>query len=122
MTPSTLTLVLLAVALLLGVAAGRAKGRFTLLVVGLAVIAGGSWLVALLSQRVDVGAPPDVAAAQLGELYAVAVPLLVAFLAGWLAGRGTWLRRLVVLGVATLAVAALPYTELGRATAGLVTG
>ena len=71
---------------------------------------------------VDPGAPPDVLGPRLAAVYAVAVPPLLAFLAGWIAARTSWFTRVVVVGVAVLALAALPYAALGAATATALTG
>jgi hypothetical protein len=109
--PEVAAAVLLAV-LVTGVLAGRAKGRVTLLVAGVvAVVAAG---IATTAMTTPPGADR---AAQLTTLYAVALPLAVVFVAGWLCGRGSWLKRLVVIAVAAVLLAALPYAELGRASA-----
>jgi hypothetical protein len=107
----------LVLVLLIGVAAGRATSRWSLLLAGLvvAVVLG-----AVITGVTGAGDPPGAAedpGAELGALYSVTVPLVVAFGAGWLCGRGTWFRRLVVLGVAALLFAAFPYAEAGRLTA-----
>ncbi len=113
-------LVLLGV-LVLGVLAGRAKGRVGLLLGGLLVIAVLALVLAGVN-GVDPGAPPDVLGPRLAAVYAVAVPPLLAFLAGWIAARTSWFTRVVVVGVAVLALAALPYAALGAATATALTG
>ena len=50
------------------------------------------------------------------------VPPAIAFLAGWIAARGTWFGRAVVVGVAVLLLAAFPYAAAGAATARALTG
>lgn len=115
-SPGAAALVLVGV-LLVGVAAGRAKRRWTLLVAGvvaLVVLAGVLTGV--------VGAPEDDRAAGITALYRIAVPLVVAFGAGWLCGRGTWFGRALVLGAAVLLLAAFPYDAAGRATADALLG
>jgi hypothetical protein len=98
--------------LLVGVLAGRAKQRWLLLLLGVAAAIA----IGVVTTRLNgtPGAPPAV---KITELYTTAVPLLVAFVAGWLCGRGTWFKRLVVLGAAALLLAAFPYTAAGQATA-----
>jgi hypothetical protein len=113
-------LVLLGV-LVLGVLAGRAKGRVGLLLGGLLAVAVLG-VVAAAVTGVDPAAPPEVLGPRLGAVYAVAVPPLVAFVAGWVAARTSWFVRVVVVGVAVLALAALPYAALGAATATALTG
>jgi hypothetical protein len=97
--------------LLVGVLAGRAKQRWLMLLLGI----GAAIVVGVVTTRVNgtLGADP---AAKITLLYTNAVPLLVAFVAGWLCGRGSWFKRLVVLGVAALILAAFPYTAAGQAT------
>jgi hypothetical protein len=109
----------LVVVLVIGVFAGRSQRRFTLLLVGLLVTLGIGAAVTVLA-----AAPGAVAdrAAELTGFYAVAVPLTVAYAAGWLCGRGSLLWRLVVLGVAVLVLAVFPYTDAGRVTADTVLG
>lgn len=104
-----------------GVLAGRARGRFLLLLVGLVVVVAAGAVVGGVTGT-DLSAPPEVLGPRLGDVYAVVVPPAVAFLAGWLAARGSWFGRAVVVGVAVLLLAALPYGALGAATAGAVTG
>lgn len=120
-SPLGLSLWLMLLALVAGWAAGRAKkGRWSLLVGGVAAIVVVSLLSALAAQRVDAAAPAEVMAEQLAGVYEVAVPVLVAYLAGWLCGRARWGWRLAVITVAVVVLAALPYPELGRITAALV--
>lgn len=113
-------LVLLGV-FVLGVLAGRAKGRVGLLLGGLLVIAALGVGLAVVG-GVDPAAPPDVLAPRLAAVYALVVPPLVAFPAGWIAARASWFTRVVVVSAAVLALAALPYGVLGAATATALTG
>ena len=113
-------LVLLGV-FVLGVLAGRAKGRVGLLLGGLLVIAAlGVGLAAV--GGVDPAAPSDVLGPRLAAVYALVVPPLVAFPAGWIAARASWFTRVVVVSATVLALAALPYGALGAATATALTG
>jgi hypothetical protein len=116
-TGIVVNLTVLAAVLLLGVAAGRAKGRWTLLLVGLvgAAVLG----IALTASTGVTNLPADTEdpAVELAALYSVTVPLAVAFLAGWLCGRASWARRLVVVVIAALVLAAFPYQAAGRLTA-----
>jgi hypothetical protein len=119
-SPGVAALVLVLV-LLVGVAAGRTKRRWTLLLTGLlGVLVFGVVVIAV------AGAPapavPGDRAAEITAFYTVVVPLIVAFAAGWLCGRAGWLRRLVVVGVAALLVAAFPYAAAGRVTADSLLG
>ena len=111
--PEVAGAVLLAV-LLVGVAAGRAKRRLTLLVAGLVAVLGAGIVVTAMTS------PGTDRVAQLTTLYAVALPLAVAFVAGWLCGRGSWLKRLVVIGAAAVVLAVFPYADVARATAALL--
>lgn len=99
--------------LLVGVGASRAKSRWTLLATGLvAILVAGIVLVAVADDPAGDDPGTEIAA-----LYTVTVPLAVAFVAGWLAAKGSWLRRFVVVGVAALLLAAFPYAAAGQATA-----
>ena len=111
-------LVLLGV-FVLGVVAGRAKGRVVLLLAALLLVAVLGLVLAVVV-GVDPAAPPDVLGPRLGAVYALAVPPLLAFLAGWIAARASWPVRVVVVAATVLALAALPYAALGAATAGAV--
>lgn len=113
-------LVLLGV-LVLGVLAGRPRGRVALLLGGLLVIAVLGVVLAAVN-GVDPGVPPEVLGPRLAAVYSLAVPPLVAFLAGWVAARASWTARVVVVAVAVLALAALPYAALGAATATALNG
>lgn len=107
--------VVLIVVLVVGVLAGRAKGRFGLLLAGVVAVA----VLGVLYVGVpDLSAPGDALAAQLTGVYAVVLPIVIAFTAGWLAARGSWFGRALVVGVAVLLVAAFPYAAAAEATAG----
>jgi hypothetical protein len=103
----------LLVVLIVGVSAGRAKGRWTLLAAGIVVLAAVGVVLAA------IGAPPPTEdpAAELTALYTIAMPLAIAYVAGWLAARGSWLRRFVVIAVGALLLVAFPYAAAGKATA-----
>jgi nicotinamide riboside transporter PnuC len=110
--PAVVVAVLLGV-LFVGVAAGRAKGRWTLLVAGIVgILAAGIVLTA-------VGGGPDTEdpGAELTALYTITVPLVLAYVAGWLVVKGTWLRRFLIVAVALLLLAVFPYAAAGQATA-----
>jgi hypothetical protein len=113
--PAVGAAILLAV-LLVGVVAGRAKQRLTLLVAGVVAVAvAGSVLTWMTT-------PPGTdRAGQLTALYAVSVPLAVAYVAGWLCGRGSWFKRLLVVGAAAVLLAVFPYAEAAQATAAALT-
>jgi hypothetical protein len=99
--------------LVVGVAAGRAKGRWTLLAAGLVVIAAVSVVLTAVGDTPTSEDP----AAELTALYTITVPFAIAYLAGWLVVRGTWLRRFIVIAVGTLLLVAFPYAAAGQATA-----
>lgn len=103
----------LLVLVVVGVVAGRARSRFLLLLVGLVVLVVAAAVVS------GVTAPRADAAAWT-RLLSTAVPLLVAYLAGWLCARGSLFGRLIVLGGAALLLATLPYPALGAAVARLL--
>ncbi|MCX6463019.1 MAG: hypothetical protein NTW05_05445 [Pseudonocardiales bacterium] len=119
--PNAVGAVVLLVVFVVGVLAGRAKGRLGLLLGGLVAVVAVAVVVAGVSGA-DLSAPPEVLGPRLGDVYAVVLPPAIAFLAGWLAARGTWFRRAVVVGVAVLLLAAFPYAAAGAATAGALTG
>jgi hypothetical protein len=119
--PNAVGAVVLLVVFVVGVLAGRARGRTALLLVGLVAVVVVGVVVAGVTGT-DLSAPPAVLGPRLGDVYAVVVPPAVAFLAGWLAARGSWFGRAVVVGVAVLALAALPYGALGAATAEALAG
>lgn len=106
-------LMALGVALVVGVVAGRSKQRFSLLLLGLLVAAVVGFVVVAVSGQPVGGTRP----AEIARLYTAAIPLAVAFLAGWLCARGSWFGRLVVIAVAALLLAAFPYAAAGQATA-----
>lgn len=112
-------LAVLLVALLVGVAAGRSRRRWYLLLVGLiAVTVLGAVAAAVTNgpgQDLGVGRAGDIA-----KLYTTVVPLAVTFAAGWLCGRATWFRRLIVLAAAALLLVAFPYAAAGRATSDMM--
>jgi hypothetical protein len=110
--PAVTGAVLLAV-LLIGVVAGRAKSRWTGLAAGIVVIvAAGVVLTAVRG-----GTPADDPGTELTALYTVALPLVIAYVAGWLLVRGGWLRRFLVVAVGALLLVAFPYAAAGQATA-----
>lgn len=112
-------LVLLVVALV-GVVAGRAGRRWSLLLAGLvAVVALGVVATGVTGGPAPTG-PGGPRAGEIARLYTAVVPLVVAFGAGWLCGRGTWFRRLLVLAVAALLLAVFPYAAAGQATVELL--
>jgi hypothetical protein len=99
--------------LVVGVIAGRAKGRWTLLAAGIAAI----FTVGIVLTAVSGGPDSEDPAVELAALYTVTVPLVLAYVAGWLAAYGSWWRRVLVVGVAALLLAAFPYAAAGQATA-----
>lgn len=105
---------------LVGLVAGFSKGRVGLLLAGLVAAV----VIGLLVVGVpDLAGPRDVAGARLADLYGLVLPPAVAYVTGWLVARGTWFRRVVVVGVSVLVLAAFPYAAAGAATAGaLVSG
>ena len=111
--PVALTGAVLIGVLLIGIAAGRAKGRWTLLVAGpVAILAAGIVLTA-----VDGGPDTEDPAVELTALYIITVPLVLAYVAGWLAARGSWMRRFLIVAAAVLLFAVFPYEAAGQATA-----
>ena len=119
-SPGVAGLVLVLV-LLVGVAAGRTKRRWALLLTGLLGVLVFGVLVIAVAGAPEPAVPGD-RAAEMTAFYTVVVPLLVAFAAGWLCGRAGWIQRLVVVGVAALIVAAFPYAAAGRVTADTLPG
>jgi peptidoglycan/LPS O-acetylase OafA/YrhL len=111
--PAVTGAVLLAV-LVIGIAAGRAKSRWTLLAAGIVVIAAAG----VVLTAVGGGPPTDDPAAELTALYTITLPLVIAYVAGWLLTRGGWLRRFLVIAVGALLLVAFPYAAAGQATAG----
>jgi hypothetical protein len=111
--PTLVAAIVVLVVLLFGVAAGRAKSRWTLLIAGLvAALVVGIVVTAVGGVPADHGPATEITA-----LYRLAVPLAVPFVAGWLCARGSWTRRLVVLAVAAGLLAFFPYAAAGQATA-----
>jgi hypothetical protein len=109
--PALAAAVLLAV-LVIGFLSGRASKRFGLLVGGLlALVVAGGALTMLTGVRM-ADRP-----AWFGVLLPLTVPLLVAFLAGWLGARASWFARIVIVAVAVLLLAAFPYAAITAATA-----
>jgi hypothetical protein len=103
----------LLVVLVVGLAAGRTKGRWSLLTAGIVVIAAGGVVLTAAG-----GAPAtEDPAAEITALLTITVPLVIAFVAGWLAARGSWVRRFVVIAVGALLLVAFPYAAAGQATA-----
>jgi hypothetical protein len=113
---------LVAAGLVVGFVAGRSRTRGRLLVLGVAVIAVAAAIIWVVTGRVDLDASQERLGAQLADLFVVALPALVAFVAGWVCGPPGWRRRIVVLVVAAALVAFLPYAALGTATAGVLQG
>lgn len=110
---TAVTVAVLLVVLVIGVAAGRAKSRWTLLAAGIVAIAA----VGVVLTAVGGGPASDDPGAELAALYTVTVPLVIAYLAGWLVVHGSWLRRFLVVAAATLLLAVFPYAAAGQATA-----
>jgi hypothetical protein len=108
----------LLVVLIIGVVAGRAKGRWMLLVSGIVIIAA----VGVVLTAAGGGPSTEDPAAELTALYTITLPLLIAYVAGWLVVRGGWLRRLLVIAVGALLLVAFPYAAAGQATAGAFLG
>jgi len=99
--------------LLVGVAVGRAKGRWSLLAAGIVIIAA----VGVVLTAVGGGPPTDDPGAELTALYTITLPLVIAYVAGWLVVRGGWLRRVLVIAVGAVLLVAFPYAAAGQATA-----
>lgn len=113
--PTGVAAVVLLAVLVVGVAVGRSRRRFGLLVVGIIAIAVIGFLVTAATSG-----PVSTRAADIARLYTTAVPPLVAFVAGWLCARGSWFTRIVVIAAAALLLAAFPYANAGDATAKLL--
>jgi hypothetical protein len=99
--------------LLIGIVTGRAKSRWTLLVGGIVIIAA----VGVVLTAVGGGPATDDPGAELTALYTITLPLVIAYVAGWLVARGGWLRRFLVIAVGALLLVAFPYAVAGQATA-----
>ena len=104
----------LAVVFVIGVLAGRAKRRWTLLLTGLVVMVGAG-MVVVVSRGAAAARAQEYA-----EALSTVLPLGVAYLAGWLCGRGTWFKRLLVVAAAALLLAAFPYAAAGEALVRLI--
>ena|SRR5690349_17463525 len=102
-------------ALVVGVLAGRAKQRLTLLVFGLLALVAG--VVALNALMRPAGGDR---VAEFTGLYLLGLPLVTAYLAGWLCARSSWFVRLLVLVAAVVLVLVFPYAQVGGASAALV--
>ncbi len=113
--PVGVAALVLLVVLVVGVAVGRSKRRFGLLLVGIIVIAVVGFVVTATTSGA-VGTR----AADIARLYTTAVPPLVAFVAGWICARGSWFTRIVVIAAAAVLLAAFPYATAGDATANLL--
>lgn len=107
--------IVLLVVLVIGVAVGRSKRRFGLLLVGIIAVA----VIGFVVTAATSGAV-SMRAADIARLYTTAVPPLVAFVAGWLCAKGSWFTRIVVIAAAALLLAAFPYATAGGATADLL--
>jgi hypothetical protein len=116
--PTTVAAIALAVVFLVGIAAGRAKARWTLLAAGLVAVLA----VGIVVTAVAGGPVGDAPAAEITALYQLAVPLGVAFAAGWLCAHGSWVRRLLVVATAAVLLAFFPYAAAGQATADSLLG
>ncbi len=103
--------IVLLVVFVIGVAAGSAKGRLLLFLVGIVAIAVIGFVVAGGTGGAGRGA------AAITRLYTIALPPLLVFVAGWLCARGSWFTRIVVVAVTALLLAAFPYPAVGQATA-----
>lgn len=115
--PNAVGAAVLVAVFVLGVLAGLAKKRAGLLLGGLLAVVVAGLVVAGVSGVDLSGSRADVAA-RLATVYAVVLPPAIAFVTGWLATRGTWFRRALVVGVGVLLLAAFPYAAAGAATAG----
>jgi hypothetical protein len=109
----------LLVVLVIGLLAGRAKQRWVLLLAGLVAVVVAA-LVVGGTGGVDLQGSREVVAGRLAAVYAVVVPPAIAYVAGWLAARGTWFKRVLVVGAGILLLAAFPYAAAGAATAAAV--
>jgi hypothetical protein len=110
---SAVTGVVLLAVLVVGIAAGRAKGRWTALVTGIVVIVA----VGVVLTAVGGGPASDAPGAELAALYTITLPLVVAYVAGWLVVHGGWLRRFLVIAVGAVLLVVFPYAAAGQATA-----
>jgi hypothetical protein len=107
----------LLVALVAGVFAGWTNRRLFYLVVGIVVVA----VVGIGVTATNL--PPSAAQPErVGALYGVSIPLLVAFVAGWLCARGSWFTRVLVIILAVVVLAVFPYGAATTATAAVIPG
>lgn len=114
---------ILLIALVAGVFAGLTqKGRYGLLLSGLVLIAAFGVVTLVSGGGLAVAGPREVLVGQLVRLYDTVIPLVVAFLAGFLAARGSWWWRGGVVLVGVLLVVMLPFPVMAESTAdGLLT-
>ena len=105
----------LLVLLVVGVAVGRSKRHWGLLLIGVIAVAAIGFVVTAAT-----GGPVGTRAGDIARLYTTAVPPLVAFVAGWICARGSWFTRIVVIAAAALLLAVFPYASAGGATADLL--
>lgn len=103
----------LLVVLMIGVLTGRAKSRWTMLAAGIVVIVA----VGVVLTAVGGGPVTEDPGAELTALFTITLPLLIAYVAGWLVVRGGWLRRFLVIAIGALLLVAFPYAAAGQATA-----
>ena len=104
----------LLVVFVVGVAVGRSKRRWGLLLAGVVAIVAIGFVVTATTTGALGTRADDIA-----RVYTTALPPLVTFLAGWICARGSWFTRIVVVAAAALLLAAFPYPAAGRATAEL---
>lgn len=104
-------------ALLIGVLAGRATKRSAFLVFGLLGTVG-----VVIALNALMRPPTGDRTTEFTGLYLLGLPLVTAYLAGWLCARGSWFSRLLVVVVAVALVLVFPYAQAGRSTAALVGG
>lgn len=114
---SALAAGVLLVVLVIGFFAGRAKKRFGLLIGGLLGL-----IVVGVVLTVVSGVPMEDRLAWAATLLPLTVPLLVAFLAGWLSARAGWFARVVIVAAGVILLAAFPYAAVSEATARFLAG
>ncbi|MCO1656626.1 hypothetical protein [Pseudonocardia humida] len=103
--------------LVIGILAGRAKQRLTLLLFGLLAMVG-----VVIALNALVRQQGGDRAAEFTGLYLLGLPLVAVYLAGWLCARGSWFTRVLVVVLAVALVLVFPYAQAGQATAALVGG
>jgi len=106
--------VVLLVVLVIGVAVGRSKRRWGLLLVGVVAVVVIGFVVTATSGAIGNRAE------DISRFYSTALPPLVAFVAGWICARSSWFTRIVVIAAAALLLAAFPYAVAGGATVNLL--